>query len=223
MKLKDLIELFRRELCDEHDPYLWESKELVHYLNQAIQEACERALLIEDRHTPAVCGFTARQAMDTYSLHPCVLKIKRLTVGGRPLTESSVEDMDAESPGWEARTGMPTHFIFEGAQGGKPPKLQLVPTPSKDMDVRMTVYRGAIRPLHESGESDVPDFPLSRLDDLKHWVYRCALLKPDADGGDPGRAAQHELLFAQAFGEKIDANTARKQRDRRPPLIQCAW
>ena len=223
MNLKNLIALFRRELCDEHDPYLWETTELVHYLNQAIQEACERALLIEDRHTPEVCWFTARQGMDTYSLHPCVLKIKRLTVGGRPLTETSVQEMDEQSPGWERRTGMPTHFIFEGAQGARPPKVQLVPLPSNDMDVHMTVYRGALRPLRESCEGEVPDFPLSRIDDLKHWVYRCALLKPDADSGDQGRAAQHEQLFTQAFGEKVDANTARKRRDRRPPIVQCAW
>ena len=30
-------------------------------------------------------------------------------------------------------------------------------------------------------------------------------------------------LFVQAFGERPDANVQRKQRDRRPPVVQCNW
>lgn len=223
MKLQDLLALFRLELSDTQEPYLWEDGELIHHLNQAVQEACERALLIEDRHTPAACHFQTTAGVGTYELHPSIIKIKRITVGGRLLSEASVEELDADSRGWEAHKGQPRCFVFEGTQGGARPTVRLVPEPVADADVRMTVYRGALEPLGEQSLTDVPEVPASLLDDVKHWVYRCALLKPDTDGFDPGRAAEHERIFSSAFGAKTDANTARKRRDRNPPIVRSAW
>lgn len=223
MKLQDLLALFRLELSDTQEPHLWEDSELIHYLNQAVREACERALLIEDRHTSAACHFQTMAGVGTYELHPSIIKIKRITVGGRLLDETSVEELDASSRSWEAHKGQPRYFVFEGPQGGTRPRVRLVPEPVGDADVRMTVYRGALRPLRENCKGDEPDFPVARLDDVKHWVYRCAFHKPDADGINPGRAADHERLFTEAFGAKADANTARKRSDRRPPIVRSAW
>lgn len=223
MKLQDLLALFRLELKDTQEPYLWESSELIHHLNQAVQEACERALLIEDRHTPAACHFQTRGGVGSYEMHPSIIKIKRITVGGRLLDETSVEELDASSRNWEAQKGQPRYFVFEGPQGGARPRVRLVPEPVGEVDVRMTVYRGALQPLREQCPAGVPEVPAALLDSLKHWVYRCAYLKPDADGFDPGRAAEHESIFAAAFGAKTDANTARKRRDRKPPIVHCAW
>lgn len=223
MKLKDLIGLFRLELSDTNDPPLWQDEELVHHLNQAVQEACERALLIEDRHTPAACHFQTRAGTGTYELHPSIIKIKRISVGGRVLDETSVEELDASSRSWEAHKGQPRYFVFEGVQGGSRPRVRLVPEPVGDVDVRMTVYRGALAPLRANCENDKPELPASLMDSIKHWVYRCALLKTDADGFDKVRASEHEAIFTAAFGPKVDANTARKRRDRRPPIVRSAW
>lgn len=223
MKLQDLLALFRLELTDTQEPYLWEDGELIHHLNQAVQEACERALLIEDRHTPAACHFQTTAGVGTYELHPSIIKIKRITVDGRLLEEASVEELDFGSGSWESRKGSPRCFVFEGTQGGLRPMVRLVPEPVGEVDVRMTVYRGALAPLRESCLTAKPEVPSTLLDGLKHWVYRCAFLKPDTDGFDPGRAAEHERIFSSAFGAKTDANTARKRRDRKPPIVRSAW
>ena len=37
------------------------------------------------------------------------------------------------------------------------------------------------------------------------------------------KAAQSLALFAQAFGERVDANVQRKHRDRAPPLVRSSW
>lgn len=223
MQLKQMLEIFRAELNDVQEPYLWQDSELVHYLNQAVQEACERALLIEDRSTPAVCQVAVQAGLDAYNLHPSVLKVKRATYEGRLLTETSVEAMDAESGNWEARTGQPTRFILEAPMGVRAARLRLVPTPAQAGLASLTVYRGALKLLQAQCLTGEPEVPVSLRDGLKHWVYRCALLKNDADTQDAVRATEHEGIFASIFGAKVDANTARKRRDRKPPVIHCGW
>ena len=48
-------------------------------------------------------------------------------------------------------------------------------------------------------------------------------LKQDAEVFDTSKAATSLALFVQSFGERPDANVQRKQRDRRPPVVQCNW
>ena len=131
MQLIQMLEIIRGELNDAQEPYLRHDSELVNYLNLAVQEACERALLIEDRSTPAVCQVAVQAGLDAYNLHPSVLKVKRATYEGRLLTETNVEAMDTESGNWEARTGQPTRFILEAPVGGRTARLLLVPTPAQ--------------------------------------------------------------------------------------------
>ena len=223
MRLKQMLEIFRAELGDVQEPYLWQDSELVYYLNQAVQEACERALLIEDRSTPAACHVAVQAGVDSYNLHPSVLKVKRASYEGRLLTETSIEAMDAESGNWEVRTGQPTRFILEAPVGGRAARLRLVPTPAAAGQVSLTVYRGALKLLQAQCLSDEPEVPVSLRDGLKHWVYRCALLKNDADTQNAVRASEHEGIFSGIFGIKVDANTARKRSDRQPPIVLCAW
>lgn len=223
MRAKDLIDLFRAELADTAEPYLWEAKELVHYLNLAVQEACERALLIEDRSTASVCQFQTVLGVDTYELHESLIKIKRITMAGRLLEETSVDALDTQFRNWEQQTGQPRYYIYEGAQGAGKPKVRLVPTPSAQVPVQMTVYRGALRPICEGTLNAEPEIPRNLHDGLKHWVYRCALMKNDADTQDSMSASGHEAIFTGIFGAKRDANVFRKHRDRKPPLIRSAW
>lgn len=53
MKVEDFIQEFRSTVMDNEVPYFWTSENIVRYLNEAVQEACERAKLIEDRSTPS--------------------------------------------------------------------------------------------------------------------------------------------------------------------------
>ena len=123
MKVADFITEFRDIVKDNEVPQFWSSENIVRYLNEAVQEACERAKLIEDRTTPAVCSITLQAGESTYALHPSVFEIKRLTLRGRPLTESSVEELDCEAPGWESRGGTPRWFVLEQASGLQPAKV----------------------------------------------------------------------------------------------------
>lgn len=223
MNVADFIAAFRNELVDNDAPQLWSDDEIVAYLNEAVQEACERAFLIEDRTTPAACAITVQPGVDTYSLHSSVFQIKRLTCQGRPLEETSVEALDAGSPGWEARQGRPRGFIFEQTSGVQAARVRLVPTPNQAGAIALTVYRGALKPLSSGQDTAKPEIHERYHARLKDWVYRCAYLKQDVDTLDKSRAAEFEAQFTQSFGERLDANVQRKQRDRSPPVVRCNW
>ncbi|HQC99250.1 MAG TPA: hypothetical protein PK306_26440 [Aquabacterium sp.] len=99
MKVADFIEEFRGTVEDNAEPFFWSSENIVRYLNEAVQEACERAKLIEDRSTPSVCSLSIEAGVSTYNLHPSVLEIKRLTLNGQKLDETSEEELDEDCPG----------------------------------------------------------------------------------------------------------------------------
>ena len=219
MKVEDYITEFRGTVGDNEAPQFWSSENIVRYLNEAVQEACERAKLIEDRSM----SLTLVPGQDTYSLHASVFEIKRLALRGRPLDETSVEALDADMPGWESRTGTPRHFIFEPASGAQAAMVRLVPTPTVADAVALTVYRGALKALSEDRDQERPEIPERFHARLMDWLMHRAYLKQDADTFDPNKAATSLGLFVQTFGERPDANVQRKHCDRRPPVVQINW
>ena len=215
MKVADFIDGFRSSVGDNEVPYFWSAEDIVRYLNEAVQEACERAKLIEDRRTPTVCSLTLQAGVSTYDLHPSVLEIKRLTLNGQKL--------DEDCPGWELQAGKPSCFIFEQAAGVQPPRVRFVRSPVSAGAVALTVFRGALKPLRADLDTAKPEIHERFHERLMDWVLHRAYLKQDADTFDPGKAAQSLALFVQAFGERPDANVQRKHRDRRPPVVQINW
>lgn len=223
MKVAEFIEAFRDTVADREVPPFWSDTQIVRYLNEAVQEACERAKLIEDRLTPAVCTVTLAPDVSTYQLHPSVFEIKRATLRGRPLDETSIEELDDECPGWENWKGSPRLFIFEQASGVRPASIRLVRIPTQADTLALTVYRGALKPLSADMDQGRPEIPERFHDRLMDWVLHRAYLKQDADTFDPNKAAESLGLFIQSFGERPDANVQRKQRDRRPPIVTVNW
>lgn len=223
MKVGELIERFRVTANDQQEPPFWSNELIVSYLNEAIQEACERAKLIEDRRTAEVCSVAVVAGQNTYDLHASVFEIKRLSLDGRVLDETSVEELDCVAPGWEGKTGTSRQFIFEQARGNSPASIRLVPASANSGSIALTVYRCALKPLRADVELGKPELPERFHERLLDWVLHRAYLKQDADTFDPNKATQSLALFVQAFGERVDANVQRKHRDRAPPLVQSSW
>lgn len=223
MNIKELIAQAREALADEVEPQLWSDEALVGYFNEAIQEACERALLIQDMTTPSVCRVEVLAGQALYKLHPSVLQVERATLAGRPLEESSIEDLDAIMGNWEVRSGQPRQFVFMQTVGAGHPALQLVPIPTAAGEISLRVYRGQINKLQLQGVCQTPEIPVRHHHKLVNWVARCAFLRPDADSHDADRAQVHEGYFVRDFGVRPDANVQRKRRDKRPRLVKSNW
>ncbi|MEG0939718.1 MAG: hypothetical protein RSE32_13560 [Comamonas sp.] len=220
MNLEQLLEASRVALQDQHEPYLWADEVLVGYLNEAVQEACERAKLIEDATTDAVCRIPVIAGRASYALHSSVLEARRIAFNGRVLTETSFQDLDAHDHAWETRQGTPNRFIFEQATSAAVPVIRLVPAPAIDGFLRLTVYRGALKPLIVGVETDTPEIADRFHVKLIDWVCRCAYLRPDPDGYDPNKGQTHEALFERNFGARPDANVQRKRRDKHPRIVK---
>ncbi|WP_311221349.1 MULTISPECIES: hypothetical protein [unclassified Acidovorax] len=223
MKVADFIDDFRSAVGDNVQPHFWSDELIVRYLNEAVQEACERAKLIEDRLTPDVCTIAIEPNLSTYPLHASVFEIKRVTLRGRPLDETSVEELDEDCCGWESMKGLPRWFIFDQASGSRPASLRLVRLPTQADTLNLTVYRGALKPLSADLGQGRPEIPERFHERLMDWVLHRAYLKQDADTFDPAKGAEALALFVRAFGERPDANLQRKQRDRRPPIVRINW
>lgn len=222
MNVDDFISAFRTAVLDKEDPPFWSSGEIVSFLNEAVQEACERAKLIEDRTTATVCTLAVVVGQDTYPLHPSVLEVKRASFSGRVMCETSVEEEDESNCRWEQLKGQPRRFIFEPASGARPPQLRLVPSPNIPGTIALTVCRGALKSL-DCTRNESPEIPARFHTRLMHWLMYRAHLKQDADTFDTVKAAEHLGLFELAFGKREDANVQRKHRDDSPPLVHSNW
>lgn len=219
MNVAEFIATFRLEMSDAALPYLWSDGEIVTYLNEAVNEACVRARLIEDSTTPAVCAVTLVPNQSSYNLNPLVIDLKRVTYNGKALTLSSIEAEDQNEWTWEARVGSePLRYIYSGSG-----VLRMIPTPTQAATVNLTVYRLPITPLTLDDDTASPDIPASLHPRLKDWVYRCAYLKQDADAFDKSRADEFDMRFERSFGVRLDANVARKRRDRALPVVRSNW
>lgn len=220
MNVADFIAAFRSDLDDAAEPYLWSDADIIRYLNNAVREACERALLIEDSSTYDAAIMRTVAGQSIYVLHPSVIKIKRVAFRGRPLCETSVEQEDRDYCRWETTTGEPRRYIANDLQ------IRLTPTPTTAEDFILTVYRSQLEEFdidpEVSGE-DEPEINAIYHARLLDWVYRCAYLKQDAETLNKSKAVDYETKFVAAFGVRPDANVQRKRRDQRPPIVRMNW
>lgn len=219
MNVEQFIATFRRDMEDTVAPFLWSDEDIVSYLNLAMDEACERAWLIEDRLTPAVCTVALEIAMREYRLHESVLKVKRLTYNGHALAERSVEWLDANLCGWEnLAPGEPRAWV-QDFNGG----LQVVPAPHKMGELKLTVYRTQLEPLSADNDQAEPEIRPIFHDRLLPFMFSRAYLKTDTETFDLALANRHESVFERHFGSKPDAKVRRKRIDQRPPVTRVIF
>ncbi|WP_049809838.1 DUF6682 family protein [Variovorax paradoxus] len=230
MNVEQFIARFRLVLDDKanavgggSEDTLWSDEEIVDYLTEAVNEVAERALLIEDHTTPAVCNITLLAGVGEYELHPSVIRIKRLAWNGRPLVVTSTEELDEEHLAWETLAGRPCRYVHSGSD-----TLRLYRIPrAEDIAIAptlaLTVYRTPLAPYSVDDLAEVPELKTLYHDRLMQWMYRCAYLKKDAETFDPNAAAKHEAAFTASFGQRPDANVQRKRRDKRPPVVRMRF
>lgn len=217
MTLADLISAFRARSSDTELPYLWSDAAITLYLNDAVQEAAVRARLIKDSTTVAVTSIAIAASGGLYKLHPSIFMIDRAKLASQnaPLTPTSVEQLDDEFPGWEVQNGTPVYLCEENGT------VRLVPNSLSGDTLRLAVYR---LPLDDmEAPDDEPEIHAKHHVRLLDWALRCAYLNQDSETFDETKAQKYEAMFERSFGIKPDANVARKQRDKRPSVVQMQW
>lgn len=202
MTLAALLARCRSESEDETAPYLWSDAEWTAGLNEAENEACIRARLIEDEE---IAG--AITAGDPYvSLPAKAFSVSRaVIVGGSRLRLIERHELDlCGSSQWESETGTPDRAYRTGN------RLRLVPIPIEDGS--LSVFAFCTPASQMVSGSDVPEISTRLHHHLVDWALRNAYRKPDVDTFDPAAAARHEAEFARVFGPRPDEVELRRTR-----------
>lgn len=212
MTLAELRARFRQRADDLQAPYLWSDPEVDAYANEAVNEAAERAYLLYDAITPEVTLIVGAPERGHYPVHGSILEIDRVVRPGtgHRLAPINVDDLDRRGDDWPEHTGNPLFYLIQGTQ------LILYPRPSSRMRIRLSVYRLPKSPMF--AEHDSPEIEARHHERLVDWMLYRAYSKRDADAEDAQRADRHLATFAGNFGLREDADTQRKQAERRRPV-----
>lgn len=208
MKLKELIRIWRSDVDDTEEPFLWSDDEAMEYANDAQNEAARRGRLLVDSSTPDITQLdviatatVGQPDVSLYTLDPRVLFVRKARFAGKlPLRRMSMQDMESRDPYWEdAQPSQPCVFLCDTGTG----KLRLWPTPAATGLLLLTVVR---LPLAEMNDlEDAPELKPHLHRSLRHWMTYRACLKPDSETLDPKKAEQGLALFEQEFGKKSSA------------------
>lgn len=192
MNLEAIRKEARYRLKDLAKPYFWSDEWLNSVINEAEQEACIRARLIEDDSSEA-----ARLDISTdekrYALHTSVIDVIACELESRPGAPFSAWTLNESD-------------------------LVLNELPSSDDTLLMTVVRMPLNPMGR--DKDDPEIRPHHHLNLVDWVEYRAYSVRDADRFDPDGAARGYARFEATFGERPSANVQRKHRRKTPRVVK---
>jgi hypothetical protein len=219
VNLAELLAEMRSRLDDEATPYLWSDADLTLYLNEAEREACIRAKLLYDSTTPQLTQYAITAGAQTIALDSRIDIIDRVQLDGRFLKRHTVEQIQHEyGPLWQnwSPERSPRYFIHEDDN-----QLRIFRPPAEDGTLRLYLWRLPLADME--APADVPDisvrFHLQMIDWAEHLAYR----RRDADAGDSQKAIIADQRFTATFGIRPTADTRRKQRVKRVPIVRPHW
>jgi len=230
MLLTELISVLRNQYLDDvAEPYLWSDAELIRYIAQAQNEACERAHLLVDQSTPAICQIPVQVGVTGYLLSDKVLLVKGAAFGtsadqSYALTQTTRSRLDQTHPGWRNHTGNPRYYICEdngeitiipaslgttGTNGTTSTSgtsgtafLQVARYPLNDLSLASTAGTGT------AGLGvTYPEIPAQYHLKMLSWAVRLAFLKNDSETFNLAKAEKYEAIFDRDFGRPLSART----------------
>ena len=182
MDLRELIAECRRASRDTTVPPFWKDEVWIVALNEAEDEACVRARLIEDDEAD-FCWIDLEPGMQRYPIDKRIIKV--------------IEARNSEGQ------------LISGYEIGQN-ALTLGIAPTVAQTIRLLVYRRPLNKLVNDGDKPEIDEQLHRY--LTHWALNRYYSDQDVDAFDASAAARHEAAFEQRFGKRPSASVERKQR-----------
>lgn len=201
MKAGEIEDLFRGEVDDLVEPFLWSPEEALEYLNDAQNEAGRRIRAFVDSSTAAVCQLTVPVG-GLATLDPRVLFVRKARFSGQtPMRRMNMQDMEAHDPMWQdaGQTTYPSAFIPDYETG----KLLFWPPNSAQLTALLTVVRDPLVPI--ANRDATPELNARYHRALRHWMAYRAYMKPDSETYRPDAAKVQAALFEAEFGPKSTA------------------
>lgn len=220
MNLGGLVERFRTDVDDKAIPYLWSDESVIAWLNDAVDEACQRKRLIFDKTSQQVCHIDVTPGVTVYPLHEAINELVFVSMtppGDQPIKLGIVDSLylDENSSDWRIRVNRPSNVIHHDTS------LELDAIPDQAYSINLEVYRSPCSKMKV--DADKPE--IHRLHHLRllDWVKYCAYSIPDADAMNTDKASISYGMFEEYFGPRPDADQRKDQNSNRPHRVKCWW
>lgn len=221
MNLEALRAQFRADADDQvANPYLFSDAQITDWLNEAVEEACIRASLLQEDEDAAVCLVAVTAGTASYALHTSVIDV---TVASfTPVDGDRIDleltdriELDRLMPGWRTSTDDPVYLVQDDT------KVRIVPTPQVAGVLAIECVRLPMEPM--TSESDEPEIAQIHHRQLVNWALFRAFSKPDSETIDPTRAEKGESAFVGYFGIRPDAEIRKTYRANRAHHNHPIW
>lgn len=214
MNIEGLVKRIRTEFLDDSTGsgerhYLWKTPHIIAALSRAEHELCKRILLLHDSTTPEVCKLEWVAGVDgtfprSAAIDDRILRIERLKFPGvtQPLVQKTSAWLDQHDPGWDEKTGTPSHYVVDADDFS----ITFNRQPLSGGAVAMTVKRYPLVPIIEKTVKLFPE--VKQLDDeLIHGALKYLFLKPELEGYDSALSTKWAAQFESDI-ENIIQNRA---------------
>jgi len=218
MTPKELLDLFRKEVDDTAEPYLWSDEEFYYYVNEA-QELHVRLIGgIADRRSPLTkVSYKSGNQFKEYDER--ILRIKgAFDESNNILTIRNLDNF--ESAYLEDDYGQRLNIGLEDGRTGaikylitdvEAEEFQFYPIPDHDGWIRLYVYRLPLEKVTTSSEFEISSFHHMNL---LNWVKHKAYLKQDVETFDLSKAADFRAAFSNWVAEAKKEKASREDRKR---------
>jgi len=199
MNSDDLYEMFRTEMNDTVEPYLWSDEEVYGFVDSAQNKFVKLIGGLADTTSPFTM-LPMTLTTDRVKIDKRILKIRDAyrVSDGRLIEVINFEDMRTRRIRFDGRTGMPEYLII----GMEPEYARFYPAPATVDTVQLLVDRLALHRITDEGDQEL-EVDEQHKDGLMYWMKYRGYSKQDAETFDKGRAADFEMKFKEYCGEAL--------------------
>ncbi len=206
----------RSWLDDEAVPPLWSDASLNRYINVAHAEAVQRASLLQVAETLVTVAGTPV----SFELDPEVWGVRSVVnaTTGYPVSGTSIDTLDARSPGWRTRSGDAQFFALD-LSDPRDKRLVLSAVPRAVDTYTITTLRHPAVMEDDSDEPEgIPDTKRQLL--MLHYAAALAFIRRDGDTQAAGKRDEHEAAFTAAFGPPLTEVQRRLYEERGDMVVR---
>lgn len=209
--VRELVEAFRDDEKDAAGPdAFWNDKQLVRWVNQAVDRYCELTRSVYDSTSPFT-SVELRAGESVIPRHACIIDIVSAS-----FPAPNKRDLDIQAPGRIPRSSLPTSGITR-LMVVDSHDLRLYPPVPADCVLQLEVIRRSVRSLDiDCRLTDIPRHARETLLlYMKHRAYRVH----DAELFDPAKADNYLAEFERECQQHLETSRAAP----RAGLIRSSW
>lgn len=204
--------LFRSEMGDEEEPYLWSDPEVEAYTEDAQSMFYRLTGGVRDASTAEIVEIEVTPAVEWYDTDPRILKVVGATRldTGRPIEVVNYEDLPARNMRFDGRTGDLAALII----GMEPDRARVYPVPTEAVTVMLVVDRMPLGPVYPPLLTAAFEAEERHHLHMLSWVKHLAHLKQDSQTFDRGRSDEFEQRF-RAYCRAVERERHRQRHKHR--------